>query len=303
VMQAASDLFLGVTFGVLSSLLFAVQNVIFKGQRTGITPTAANTIKVWVGLGFMAVLAYLPFRSTSSLIPLDTIFVLAISVLFGAAFGDLAYLHSQNRIGVSVAFPIAHSYPVLTYLFSVIALGELFYLSRLIGVVMAVLGIIMVSREKTAGKEPDEIRVGGLDRLGLALAILTSIMLAAATLLVQVGMAEIDPIDGNLVRMFFGSLAMVPIFVISRSRGMPLPTRQVTKTILIASLFGSSLGSLFFVASIKYAGATISAVVSSTAPLFALPLSLSHLREHVTPNVIVGTVVVMLGVALAIVGG
>jgi len=302
-MQIVPDLLLGVTCGVLSAFLFAVQNVIFKGHRYGITPTAANTIKIWVGLGLMAVIAYLPLRATPAPIPLDTIFVLAISVLFGAAFGDLAYLNSQNRIGVSVAFPIAHSFPVLTYILSIFLFQEVFYLSRFIGVVMAVVGIIMVSRENTAGTEPDEIRIGGLDKVGLFLAVLTSIMLAAATLLVQVGMAGIDPIDGNLVRMFFGSLAMVPIFVIYRSRGMPLPTKSVTKVILIASLFGFSLGSLFFVASIKYAGATISAVVSSTAPLFALPLSFSHLKEHVTPGVIVGTVVAVVGVILAIIGG
>lgn len=302
-MQIVPDLYLGITFGVFSSLLFAVQNVIFKAQRIGITPTTANTIKMWVGFGFMAVIAYLPFRSASAPLPLDTIFVLAISVLFGAAFGDLAYLNSQNRIGVSVAFPIAHSYPVLTYLFSVMAFGEIFYISRFIGVVMAVAGVIMVSRESTAGKEPNEVRVGGLDRLGLVLAFLTSIMLATATLLIQVGMVGVDPIDGNLVRMFFGSLAMVPIFVISRSRGMHLPTRSVTKTILIASLFGFSLASLFFVASIKYAGATISAVVGSTAPLFALPLSFSHLKESVTTGVVTGTIVAVLGVVLAIIGG
>lgn len=302
-MQTVPDLFFGVACGVLSALLFAIQNVIFKSQRFGITPTTANTIKIWVGLGFMILIAYLPFRSAPTPISLDVAFVLAISVLFGAAFGDLAYLNSQNRIGVSVAFPIAHSFPVLTYLFSVMAFGEVFYLSRFIGVVMAVVGVIMVSRENTAGREPGEIRVGSLDKLGLILAFLTSIMLAIATLLIQVGMAEVDPIDGNLVRMFFGSLAMVPIFVISRNRGMPLPTKSVTKVILIASLFGFSLGSLFFVASIKYAGATISAVVSSTAPLFALPLSLLHLKESVTSGVIVGTVVAVIGVILAILGG
>jgi DME family drug/metabolite transporter len=302
-MQTAADLFLGITFGALSAVLFAIQNVIFKSQKHAITPTVANTIKMWVAFGFMSLIVIIPFRPAPTPLSLDAISILAISVLFGAAFGDLTYLTSQNRIGVSVAFPIAHSYPVLTYVFAVLALGEMFYIPRLIGIILAVSGIIAVSNEEDAGKEPDELRANGIDRLGLVLAVISSVLFATATLLIQVGMAGVDPIDGNLVRMFFGSLAMVPIFILARSRGMALPSKQATKIILLASFFGFSLASLFFVASIKYAGATLSAVVSSTAPIFALPLSFSRLKEHITPKVVIGTIVSVIGIALAIVGG
>ena len=301
-MQTVPDLFLGITFGILSAFLFAVQNVLFKSQKDGISPTAANTIKIWIGLAFVALIVVLPLRPPTAAIPFDTVLILAISVLFGAAFGDLAYLTSQNRVGVSVAFPIAHTFPVFTYFFAMLAFGEQFYVTRLVGIVLAVLGVLFVSKQENAGKEPDEILDKGLDRIGIALAVLTSIMLAIATLLIQVGLTEIDPIDGQLVRMFFGSLMMVPIFILSRKQGDSLPTRKVTKVIVIGSLFGFAFASLFFVASIKYVGATISAVVGTTAPLFALPLSFSHLKEHITSKVVLGTVIAVIGVALAVVG-
>ena len=301
-MQIQPDLLLGVLFGVLSSFLFALQNVLFKSQRKGITPTAANTIKIWIGLGLMALVALLPLRPPGETISLEAIVVLAISVLFGAAFGDLAYLTSQNRVGVSVAFPIAHTFPVFTYFFSVLLLAEQFFVTRLIGIALAVFGIMFVSREENVGKEPHESKDSGLDRVGILLAVLTSIMLAIATLLIQIGITGIDPIDGNLIRMFFGSLAMVPIFVLTRGKGDPLPTRDATKIIIFGSLFGFAIGSLFFVASIKYAGATVSAVVSTTAPIFALPLSFSHLKEHITSRVVGGTMLSVIGVVLAIVG-
>ncbi|MFW9846286.1 MAG: DMT family transporter [Candidatus Thorarchaeota archaeon] len=301
-MQAISDLILGVSFGILSSFLFALQNVLFKSQKDHVSPTEANTIKIWIGLLVMVLVAILPFRPPSGDIPLETVLILAVSVLFGAAFGDLAYLTSQNRVGVSVAFPIAHTFPVFTYIFSMLALSEQFYLTRMLGVILAVFGVILVSREENAGKEPHESHESGLDKIGLGLAALTSVMLAVATLLIQIGMTQIDPIDGNLIRMFFGSLAMVPILILTRRRGDSLPNVKATKVILIGSLFGFAFASLFFVASIKYAGATISSVVSATAPLFALPLSFSHLKEHVTSNVVGGTLLAVLGVALAVIG-
>ncbi len=302
VMQAGSDLYLGLTLGIISSILFAVQSVLFKSQKDSISPTVSNTVKLWIGLAVIALVAMLPFRPPSGAIPFDTVLVLAISVLFGAGLGDLAFFASQNRVGVSVAFPIVHTFPVFTYFFSMLFLGEQFYITRLVGIILAVLGVVYISKQENAGKEPDETSDKGLDMIGIGLAVLSSGMLAIATLLIQVGMTEIDPIDGQLIRMFYGSLMMVPIFILSRKHGDTLPTRNATKVIIIGSLFGFTFGSLLFVASIKYVGATITAVISTTAPLFALPLSSSHLKEHITSKVVVGTVIAVIGVALAVLG-
>lgn len=299
-MQTVPDLFIGVASGLLSALLFSAQNVVFKSQKEHITPADSNTIKVWVCLGFMAVIVFLPFRGSMSSISLDSVFFLAASVFFGAAFGDLAYLNSQNRIGVAVAFPIAHSYPVITYLFSVILLSEAFSVIRLIGAGLAVVGIIAVSKNDVPDRKPDAEAKGRRNRIGLALAALTAIMLSISTILIQVGISGIDAMDGNLVRMIFGSLAMLPIFVGARVSGNPLPSRRVSRVIILASLFGFSLGSLLWVASIKYAGATISAVVGSIAPIFALPMSISGLKERVRWSTVVGTLVATLGVILAV---
>jgi len=170
------------------------------------------------------------------------------------------------------------------------------------GIILAVAGVIFVSKQENAGKEPDEFQDKGLDMIGIGLAVLSSGMIAIASLLIQVGMTDIDPIDGQLVRMFYGSLVMVPIFILSRRQTNAIPTKQATKIILIGSLFGFAFGSLLFVASIKYAGATITAVISTLAPLFALPMSFSHLKEHITSNVVIGTAIAVIGVVLAIVG-
>jgi drug/metabolite transporter (DMT)-like permease len=302
VMQAGPDLFFGIALGLISSVLFAIQSVLFKSQKEGISPTAANTIKMWIGLVVIVVVAVLPFRPPTGAIPFDTALVLAISVLFGAVLGDLAFLTSQNRVGVSVAFPIVHTFPVFTYFFSMLFLGEQFYITRLVGIILAVLGVIYISKQEDAGREPDDSSEKGLDMIGIALAVLSSVLLSIATLLIQVGMTEIDPVDGNLIRMFYGSLVMVPIFILSRKQTGSRPTKEATKVILIGSLVGFAFGSLLFVASIKFAGATITAVVSTTAPLFALPLSFLHLKEHITSKVVGGTVITVIGVALAVLG-
>lgn len=75
------------------------------------------------------------------------------------------------------------------------------------------------------------------------------------------------------------------------------------RLVSIAGLFGYGVASLLYVASIKLVGATIGAVIGSTAPLFALPISMIYLREKVTWKGLVGTMATIIGIWLVVVGG
>jgi len=56
--------------------------------------------------------------------------------------------------------------------------------------------------------------------------------------------------------------------------------------------------SVLFVTSVKWADVAVAAVLSSTAPLFALPLGLIFLGERVTRSALAGTALAVTGVAL-----
>jgi len=295
-----TDLVLGTIVGLISSALFALQNVIIRGQREGVSALIANSIKMWVSAPLMLILVIIPWRVHEFLLPESVLLPLVISVLLGGAFGDAVYLSSQERIGVSRAFPISNTYPIITYLIALFLLDEILLFSTLAGILLAVIGVILVSRELS--KEAEDSLEKPYDWRGLILALASSIMFAFATIYMQIGVAEIDPIDANLFRMTIGSMAMIPVFSYSvKKRSRPLSKRAV-KIVAVAGFFGMGFASLLYVASIKLIGATIGAVIGSTAPLFALPFSVFYLKERITWRGIVGTIATILGIWLVVVG-
>ncbi|MFW9802042.1 MAG: DMT family transporter [Candidatus Thorarchaeota archaeon] len=294
----------GVILGVLGALFFAVQNVVIKWIGEDVRPVAANSIRVWIALPIVFFIAVNPFRQANLALPLETYIALALSVFFAAGFGDAVYYQSQDRIGVSSAFAITNTYPIVTYILAIPFLGDLWIPVRFLGVVLAISGIILISREQDV-QYPDEpeMNTKGLDKIGYLLAATTAIMFALATIMVDIGTADVDPLDANMIRLACGSLMLMPTFYFSRRMGMRMPSRRGIKVVAGAAILGMALASTFWVASVKFVGATISAVLGSTSPLFALPLSMRYLDETVNWKVGLGTLATIIGIWITLIAG
>lgn len=303
-MQAIPDLVIGVAVGFLGAALYAFSVVVYRSQSDEIRPLAISSIKMWVAWPFMLFMTILIPGISAVFLPLTSILLLGTSVMFGAVVGDTVYLWSQERIGVSYAFPIAMSFPILTFFLTVAFLGEPLILSRLAGAVIAVIGVIMISNEQNRKKndESQEEPRTRFDLLGIGAALLTMVLYAAGTTLLQVAIEGVDPIAGNLVRVSFGSVAFIPAIAVARRTGMAWPTIHATKLIIIAGFFGMALGSLLYVTAVSYLGAAIMSVVASTAPLFAVPVSVFYLKEKLTRLAVVGIALTLLGVFMVILG-
>ncbi|MHA2212962.1 MAG: EamA family transporter, partial [Candidatus Thorarchaeota archaeon] len=173
--------------------------------------------------------------------------------------------------------------------------------SRLFGIIVAFLGIVVISNEQTRDNEgQSSSRV--IDLLGIGLAAAASLLYAIGTTLAQIGMEDIDPIGGNFILVLSGSIAFVPVFGLAKQRGMPMPTLNATRLVAIAGMIEICLGFLLFLTAVKYAGATISAVTSSAAPLFAVPISVFYLKERVTWRTTIGVIVTVIGIVLVVIG-
>ena len=306
-MQASPELIVGSLVGLLGAALYGLSVVVYRSQSEEIKPVAISSIKMWVALPFTALMVLILPGIDSIFLPLTTIAILGISVTLGAVVGDTIYLWSQERIGVSYAFPIAMSFPIMTYFLTVIFLGEPPVLTRLLGAIVAVAGVILISNEQNRNQEPVEEIAGEkskrrLDLWGLAGALTTAVLYAVGTTLLQVGIEGVDVIGGSFVRIVFGSIAFVPMFAVARQKGMPWPTRRATKRVIIAGFFGMALGSILYVGAVSMVGAAIMSVIASTAPLFAIPVSVFILKEKVTPLALVGVALKRTGNFLVVIG-
>ena len=299
-MQVTPEMMIGVATGLLATAIYAISVVVYKSQSDSIRPLAISSIKMWVALAFMTALVVLPIRSEPFYIPQEALAYLILSVIFGAVLGDYFYLTAHERIGVSYAFPIAMSFPIFTYLLA-IAIGlEEPLLSRSAGILLTVLGVILISKEQ--GHDENYSVKRKFDKVGVGLALLVAIFFAIGAILLQVGIEDVSPIDANFVRVAFGSVAFIPMFLMAKHRGMPTPPRRTVKIISAAGLLGMGLGSLLYVSTIKFVGAAVTSVLGSLSPLFALPISIVFLKERITRVAMLGVVATIAGVILVILG-
>ncbi len=303
-MQLTPDIIFGSISILIGAALYAFSVVAYRSQSKEIRPIAIASIKMWVALGFMLLLAILPLGIDPFSVAFDQIIYLSGSVILGAVIGDTFYLMSQERIGVSYAFPISMSFPILTYFLTVIFLGEPLIISRLSGVFVAVTGIVILAREQESDAnnnwESQEIRK--IDWIGITLAILTAILYATGTTILQIGVEGVDALSANFIRMVVGSISFVPMVLVARMKGMPVPTKRATKLVAIAGLFGMAIGSIFYVTGVKYAGAAIASVLASTAPLWAVPVSVFYLKERLTRLAALGVIATIVGAILVVIG-
>lgn len=299
-MQVTPDLILGSLIGLLGAAMYGLSVVVYRSQADDIHPLAVSSIKMWVALPFMIIMTLLIPGMDAAFLPMTTILLLAISVLTGAVVGDTVYLWSQERIGVSYAFPIAMSFPIITFFLTVFFLGESLILSRLAGAIIAVFGIILISNEQNKQEESDT--PSRLDIIGILGAIITALLYAVGTTVLQVGIEGVDPIAGNLIRIIVGSIAFIPMVAVARFGGMKVPPQKATVRVVVAAFFGMAVGSLFYVTAVAMVGAAIMSVIASSAPIFAIPVSVFFLKERVTSRAGVGILATIIGVVLVIVG-
>jgi drug/metabolite transporter (DMT)-like permease len=60
----------------------------------------------------------------------------------------------------------------------------------------------------------------------------------------------------------------------------------------------TSVSSVMFVAGVKHAGVAVASVLSSTAPMFAIPLAVVFLGERLTTRALVGAAVTVAGIVV-----
>ena len=289
---------LGSLIGLTAAILWAMSTNVYKSQSDEATPLAISTLKTWMSFVVMSILVMLPFRTTPFFVPSSAVIFLASSVTIGLVIGDLSFLTAQERIGVSYSYPIAATYPIFTYIIAIFIVDEVILWSRFIGIFLAVAGVMLISRAQATSD--DEDGSGNFDRIGFLLALFTAICWSTGSVLLQIGVADIEPVDANWVRMVFGAGIIAPLFLGSIKRGMPKPTRRATKIVLVAAFFGMAMGSLLYTYAVKMIGAAVASVLGSISPLFALPISIFFLKEKFTQWSILGALLTVAGVILVV---
>ena len=302
-MQTSSEIYaLGIMSALGATLLFGITNVVYKKYDEELSALDITFSRIWVSLlpaYFFAVLSTGTFEFE---VPPQSMLPLAVSMILGIVAGDTVYFLSQQRIGVARAFPIAMSYPLLVYLLAALFLEEPVIFQRVIGAILAVIGVAAIARTEASEEISEEsIADDRMKRVGVFLAFLTVCLWAMSDVIFQFGLTAIGAAEANFFRMLVASIVLIPIFIIAQARGKPLPSRRIILVALITGVFSIALSLVLYSYAVKFVGATVTSVIVASAPIFTAPLSAIYLKEEMGLKVIGGTILTVIGVAMVVI--
>jgi drug/metabolite transporter (DMT)-like permease len=77
-------------------------------------------------------------------------------------------------------------------------------------------------------------------------------------------------------------------------------TGRSVAVVALAGVLGTGLGSILFIYSVEHLGAAKTAFLTTSAPVFALPMGVLFLSEKLTARVLLGTAVTIAGIWLVL---
>lgn len=288
---------IGTLVGLICAASWAGASVMMKDLSKKLDPFTLNAARAFFGGLSMFLLALLLGRARGyHALTADRLFFLFASILVGGGLGDTFYISSLPRIGVSRAFPIASTYPALTLLLSLFFLRERISPAIVGGLLLVLAGIMLISGLRARDDVAD---VSSIRSSGIVFALLASLCWGVGMTLVAPGIEGLDSLMVASVRTPVYALMLCGIVALRRTYRELFELSLKEWLILAASgVMGWGLGSVLFLLTVSLVGPTRGAILTSTAPLFALPLSVVFLKERVTLSTLIGTVLTVIGVIL-----
>lgn len=276
-----------------SAVMWAVTSLLVRSLSPHFSSVGINVLRSAVGGALLVGYVLLeggvqPFLDVSP----EAFTLMTLSIVAAVGVGDTLFFESTRTLGLGRAMTIATSYPVLAAVLAAVFLDEPLTLPVVAGTLMTLGGlalIVMTKADVTAQRRP---------WLGIGAAALASVGWAVSVVLVKAPLREVDATLAQAIRLPVAALllwctpwARGAFGALRASRGHVLARFTVLSAL-------TAVSSVLFVASVKYAGVTIASVLSSTAPLFAIPLGVVFLGERLPPAAVLGAIVTVAGIVV-----
>ncbi|WP_293360640.1 MULTISPECIES: DMT family transporter [unclassified Microcoleus] len=282
-----------------AAFVWALSSTIWQRVGQQIPAVVLNLLKGAIALVMLLATILILGKSLPAVNP-NILTMLLISGALGIGIGDTAFFIVLKYLGARRALLLETLSPPLTALFGLIFLQEKLSPIACTGILLTICGVAWVIAERTAETTAETTLPSKHLWQGLGISLLGQTAHAAGAVLSRAAFAQIDidPLWTAALRLS-GGMAVMLCFLNPTNLGtlQQLKAPKILGAIILAAFLGTYLGIFLQQTSLKYAPAAIAQALSSTSPLFVLPLAVLA-GEKVTLRAFVGVVCAIGGIAL-----
>jgi drug/metabolite transporter, DME family len=288
-----SETTLGALAALGSAIAWAVTSLLARSLMAELGSVGVNAVRSTIG-GVILVVWVLVTAGAGAFtaISASAWVLLTLSIVVAIALGDTVFFESTRALGLARAMTISTTYPLGAAAIAALFLDEPITLPIVAGALVTLGGLVLIVAPWA--ERPPEERFW----FGVGTAAVASFAWALSTVLVKPPLAEMDAVTAQAIRL---PLASAFLWLLPWARGTPRALagsgRSALSRILVLGLI-TSVSSVMFVAGVKHAGVAVASVLSSTAPMFAIPLAVAFLGERLTARAVVGVAVTVGGIVV-----
>jgi|GEM_PF-432943 len=305
--------FAGEVFSLAAAIIWSCSLSTYKAYGEVVSSQVLNLYKNSVAivcLGLMVILTGASFPARNE----EWLFLIA-SGLAGIAVGDTAYFASLRRAGAQLSSALQCLAPPMTAILAVAFLGETLTRRETIGIIITVAGLtgLLWLRRRDQKVELSKVS-GNVLGLGILFAVLSAFGQALGVVLTRHVMKDVDIFAGAVLRIIPAVVTLWLVgFLVGRLKSgfgknavlengaengirKIFVDRKAALALTLAAFFGTFLGIVLMTAGVKFAKAGVAAALSSSYPIFIIPIAHFVLKERVTIPMIVMTIVSVVGI-------
>lgn len=288
---------LGEILAASSGLAWAVAVVLFRVSGRRIHPIGLNLAKTLLALALMAPTLLVLGERLSPAVPFSTTGLLLLSGVLGIAVSDTLFFYALNRLGAGLTAIVDCFYSPFVIGLSFVMLGERLTFVQLAGAALVVSAVLTLSKE---GKLEHIARRDLV--LGIVYGVLAMFFVAFGIVMVKPVLGSVSVFWSTFVRLAGGGLALallVPFLRNRRAVVAPLFEPSNWKALLPASFFGSYLSLVLWMGGMKYAKASVAAVLNQLNTIFIVIIAAVVLKEKLTGWKLLAVLLAFVGAYLA----
>lgn len=211
--------------------------------------------------------------------------LLGILYALSAEFLFLAY----DYLSPGIASTIFFSYPIIVALVLILFYKEKLTIPTLLSLLLVVAGVGVLSIKKGEA----------LNYIGLGISLLGALVYALYILIVNKVRIESSGVKISFYSMLFSSLYFLIKSLLLRE-SIIISSWALAGDLTLFAIITTSLSLVTLVYAVRYIGSTPTAIMGAFEPIVAVLISVGLFGEQLTPSLVIGGMVIIIGVLIDI---